>query len=339
MSVEKNNLTEPPAILIGTPGRILDHISRGNFHTDNIHTLVLDEFDKSLELGFRDEMIAIILALTGVRKRILTSATKAIEIPEFTGISNPFVLDYLGAHQTPEKLRCNIVKSVHKDKLSALFQLLCLIGGEPTLVFCNHRDAAKRVSDSLTESSVINEHFHGGLEQHIREHVLSKFRNGSCNVLVCTDLASRGLDIPEVRHVIHYHLPANEEGYIHRNGRTARMHAAGDSYLVLSDEESVPAYIKDELKTIELPDDRILPPKPQWGTLYIGKGKKDKLNKVDIVGFLMQKGNLNKEEIGLIEVKDFFSYVAVKQNKIRELLRKIRDEKIKNKKTVIEECD
>lgn len=339
MSVEKNNLTEPPAILIGTPGRVLDHITRGNFNTANIHTLVLDEFDKSLELGFREEMTAIIQTLTVVNKRILTSATKAIEIPEFTGISNPLVLDYLGAKQKTERLRCNIVKSVHKDKLSALFQLLCLIGGEPTLVFCNHRDAAKRVSDSLTESSVINEYFHGGLEQHIRERVLSKFRNGSCNILICTDLASRGLDIPEVRHVIHYHLPANEEGYIHRNGRTARMHAEGDSYLVLSEEESVPGYIKDELKNIELPDDRILPPKPQWGTLYIGKGKKDKLNKVDIAGFLMQKGNLNKEEIGLIEVKDFFSYVAVKQNKIRELLRKIRDEKIKNKKTVIEECD
>ena len=338
MSVEKNNLTEPPAILIGTPGRVLDHITRGNFSTANIHTLVLDEFDKSLELGFREEMTAIIQTLTGVNKRILTSATQALEIPEFTGISNPLVLDYLGAQQKTERLRCNIVKSVHKDKLSALFQLLCLIEVEPTLVYCNHRDAAKRVSDSLTESSVINEYFHGGLEQHIRERVLSKFRNGSCNILICTDLASRGLDIPEVRHVIHYHLPANEEGYIHRNGRTARMHAEGDSYLVLSEEESVPGYIKDELKNIELPDDRILPPKPQWGTLYIGKGKKDKLNKVDIAGFLMQKGNLNKEEIGLIEVKDFFSYVAVKRTKIRELLRVVRDEKIKNKKTVFEEC-
>jgi hypothetical protein len=117
------------------------------------------------------------------------------------------------------------------------------------------------------------------------------------------------------------------------------MHAEGDSYLILSEDESVPSYIKDELKTIVLSDERVLPPKPAWGTLYIGKGKKDKLNKIDIVGFLIQKGNLKKEEIGLIEVKDFFSYVAVKRTKIRELLRLIRDEKIKNKKTVIEECN
>ena len=339
MSVEKNNLTQPPAILVGTPGRVLDHISRGNFTIDGIHTLVLDEFDKSLELGFQAEMSAIIETLSNIKKRILTSATKALDIPEFTGISNPFILDYLIENQVLQGLRCNVVRSDHKDKLSTLFQLLCHIGGEQTLVFCNHREAAQRVSDSLTDSQVVNEYFHGGLEQHIRERVLGKFRNGSCNILVCTDLASRGLDIPEIKHVIHYHLPANEEGYIHRNGRTARMNAEGDSYLVLSADETVPAYIKEELNIIELPNTRILPPKPLWGTLYIGKGKKDKLNKVDIVGFLMQKGKLLKEEIGLIEVKDFFSYVAVKRTRIRELLRLVRDEKIKNKKTVIEECD
>ena len=336
MSVEKNNLKEPPAILIGTPGRILDHISRNNFDTDGIQSLVLDEFDKSLELGFQAEMSAIIEKLNAIEKRILTSATKSLEIPEFTGIREPLVLDYLTEDKVPEGLTCNVVNSVKKDKLSSLFQLLCLLAGESTLVFCNHREAAQRVSDSLTESGVVNEYFHGGLEQHIRERVLG---NGSCNILICTDLASRGLDIPDVKHVIHYHLPANEQGYIHRNGRTARMHAEGDSYLILSADEKVPAYIKDELKNVELPETRILPPKPLWGTLYIGKGKKDKLNKVDIVGFLMQKGLLNKDEIGLIEVKDFFSYVAVKRSKIKELLRIIRDEKIKNKKTVIEECD
>jgi len=338
-SIEKNNLKEPPALLIGTPGRILDHITRNNFTTEGIHTLVLDEFDKSLELGFKEEMSAIIETLGSVKKRILTSATSTLEIPEFTGIREPFILDYLEENKAPQGLTCNIVKSVNKDKLSALFQLLCHLGGESTLVFCNHRDAAKRVSDSLSESLVVNEYFHGGLDQQIRERVLGKFRNGSCNILVCTDLASRGLDIPDVKHVIHYHLPANEAAYTHRNGRTARMHAAGDSYLILSADEIVPAYIKDELTIIELPDTRILPPKPVWGTLYIGKGKKDKLNKVDIVGFLMQKGKLQKDEIGLIEVKDFFSYVAVKRTRMRELLRTVRDERIKNMKTAIEECD
>lgn len=339
MSIEKNNLVEPPALLIGTPGRILDHITRGNIHCENLHTLVLDEFDKSLELGFREEMSAIIGNLTNIKKRILTSATRSDEIPAFTGITEPYILNFLIEDSAPQRLSCNIVRSVSKDKLSALFQLLCHLGGEPTLVFCNHRDAAKRVSDSLADSLVVNEYFHGGLEQQTRERVLAKFRNGSCNILVGTDLASRGLDIPEIKHVIHYHLPANEEAYTHRNGRTARMHATGDAYLILSEEETVPAYIKNECNTIQLPDTRILPPKPAWATLYIGKGKKDKLNKVDIVGFLMQKGNLKKEEIGLIDVKDFFSYVAIKRTKLGELLRVVRNEKIKNMKATIEECD
>ncbi len=339
MSIEKNNLTEPPALLIGTPGRILDHITRGNFNPDSIHTLVLDEFDKSLEMGFQEEMSAITARLKAIDKRILTSATRASEIPVFTGITNPRVLDYLNEDKVAEGLTCNIVKSVSKDKLSALFQLLCDIGGEPTLVFCNHRDAAKRVSDSLTQSGVINEYFHGGLEQNIRERVLGKFRNGSCDILICTDLASRGLDIPEVKHVIHYHLPLNEEGYTHRNGRTARMHAEGDSYLILSEEEAVPAYLNEELNSIQLSGKRTLPPKPAFGTLYIGKGKKDKINKIDVVGFLMQKAGLQKDEIGLIEVKDFFSYVAIKRTKMSETIRLVRNEKIKNKKVVIEECD
>ena len=339
MSVEKNNLIEPPALLIGTPGRILDHINRGNIRCDEIHTLVLDEFDKSLELGFREEMSAIIGNLSNIKKRILTSATRSDEIPAFTGITNPYIMDFLTDNETPQQLSSNIVRSVSKDKLSALFQLLCQIGGEPTLVFCNHRDAAKRVSDSLTDSMIINGYFHGGLEQHIRERVLAKFRNGSCNILVCTDLASRGLDIPEIRHVIHYHLPANEQAFIHRNGRTARMHASGDTYLILSAEETVPAYMNNDFNTYQLSDTRILPPKPHWATLYIGKGKKDKLNKVDIVGFLMQRGNLKKEDIGLIEVKDFFSYVAVKRTRMGELLRLVRNEKIKNMKAAIEECD
>lgn len=339
MSVELNNLKEPPAILIGTPGRVLDHISRENFTTAGIHTLVLDEFDKSLELGFMGEMSAIIKSLGSVKKHILTSATRAVEIPDFTGIKNPVILDFLNQNKPPDGLRCNIVKSDHKDKLSTLFQLLCLLGGEPTMVFCNHRDAAKRISDSLTESSVVNEYFHGGLEQHIRERVIAKFRNGSCNIMVCTDLASRGLDIPEIKHVINYHLPANEEAFIHRNGRTARMNAEGDAYLVLSEEETVPSYIKNELNPIVLPDSRILPPAPLWETIYIGKGRKDKINKVDIVGFLMQKGKLLKEEIGLIDVKDFFTYVAISRSKTRSVLKLISNEKIKNKKAVIECCD
>lgn len=338
MSIEVNNFVEPPAVLVGTPGRILDHISKENFETDFIRLLVLDEFDKSLEFGFRSEMEAIIRNLTGLQKRILTSATNTVEIPDFTGIVAHNKLDFSANRQTLAGMKAYTVSSDSKDKLSTLFYLLCQISNEATLVFCNHRDAAKRVSDSLNSSGVVNELFHGGLDQVVRERVIAKFRNGSCNVLVCTDLAARGLDIPEVKNVVHYHFPANEDSYTHRNGRTARMNAEGNVFVILNKEETLPSYIHTLPEIVDLTDSRELPSKPYWSTIYIGKGKKDKLNKVDIVGFLMQKGNLRSEEIGLIEVKDNFAYVAVKRTVIGGLLRRIRNEKIKNKKAVIEEC-
>ena len=172
-------------------------------------------------------------------------------------------------------------------------------------------------------------------KQQERDAALCKFRNGTANVLVTTDLAARGLDIANIRYIIHYHLPGSEDIFTHRNGRTARMDASGTAILILSPEEKMPAYIKEEAEKIELPETSTLPGKPQWSTLFIAAGKKDKINKIDIVGFLSNKGQLKKEDIGLIEVKDFFSFVAVKKIKISETLRFIKEQKIKNKKVKI----
>src|SRR4029079_14473060 len=182
----------------------------------------------------------------------------------------------------------------------------------------------------------INEFYHGAMEQQERDSALCKFRNGTVNVLVTTDLASRGLDIPNIKYIIHYHLPATEEIFIHRNGRTARMDAGGTAILILSAEEKMPAYITDEVEHLQLPANSPLPDKPKWSTLFIAAGKKDKVNKVDIVGFLSNKGQLKQEDIGLIEVKDFFSFVAVRKVKIGETLERIKNQKIKNKKVKIE---
>ena len=161
---------------------------------------------------------------------------------------------------------------------------------------------------------------------------MCKFKNGSSNVLVTTDLASRGLDIPDIKYIIHYHLPAIADVYTHRNGRTARMEAGGKSVLILSEEEKLPSYITEEVVAIELPERLELPEKPKWSTLFIAAGKKDKVNKIDIVGFLSKIGELKKDDIGLIEVKDFFSFVAIRKLKVGELLELIKNEKIKNKK-------
>jgi len=333
--IEKNNFIQPPAVLVGTPGRIAHHIRLENFDTAKVQTLILDEFDKALEFGFQDDMEYIIRQLPAIKKRILTSATKMDEIPRFTGVSNPLKLDFLNSKTSAPDLQQKVVIAEAADKLEALFALICKIGTKATLVFCNHREAVDRISDMLWEMGLPNDIFHGGMEQEDRERALLKFRNGSHKILVTTDLASRGLDIPEIEYVIHYQLPHNEEAFVHRNGRTARMHAKGTSYLILTPDEKLP-YLKKDPEVEELPEKNVIPKPSEWATLYIAAGKKDKINKVDIVGLLLQKGQLAKEDLGLIEVLDHTSYAGVKRNKIEQVVKLVKAEKIKNKKVKIE---
>jgi len=332
---EENNLIESPALIVGTPGRLADHIRRNNIDTETIRTLVLDEFDKSLELGFQDEMSFIVGSLKALNKRILTSATAATEIPDFVGLRLARTLDFLSGKKT-ERLALQQVFSPEKDKIDTLFRLICRIGNRSAVVFCNHRESVERVSAQLKEKGIVNVFYHGALEQPERDSALAKFRNGSSDILVTTDLAARGLDVPNIRYIIHYHLPATEEMYTHRNGRTARMDASGTAILILSPEESLPAYIQEQPEVLDLAAATTLPAKPKWTTLFISAGKKDKVNKVDVVGFFTNKGQLKKEDIGLIEVKDFFCFVAIRKSTVSHTLQLIKDEKLKNKKVKID---
>ncbi len=336
MAIEIQNLSVPPALLIGTPGRIADHITRKTFDLGSIETLVLDEFDKSLDLGFHEQMSFIIGGLKNLNKRVLVSATAGIDIPEFTGLGTPTVLDYLPEDGVKNTLTMRLVISEERDKLDTVFDLICSLNSESALIFCNHRDAAERTSEFLNAKGIIATFYHGGMDQDDRERALIQFRNGSVNYLVTTDLAARGLDIPEMKHVIHYHLPLNEHEFVHRNGRTARMHASGTSYLIFNHEEERPKYIDNSLQELKLLPNKTLPKLPEFTTLYISGGKKNKLNKIDIVGFFSQKGKLEKGDLGLIEVKDFISFAAVKRTKVKEFLQLIREEKMKGKKYKIE---
>lgn len=329
-----------PALIVGTPGRMTDHLSKKNFDVSGIHTLVIDEFDKSLELGFHDEMAEIITQLPGLRKRMLLSATDAEEIPQFTGLNQTVKLDFLPQLPAEQTSRLTLMKviSPSKDKIDTLYRLLCTLGNASTIVFCNHRESVDRVYSLLKERKLFSERFHGGMEQPDRERALYKFRNGSCHVLISTDLAARGLDITEVKHVVHYHLPVNEEAFTHRNGRTARWDALGTSYVLLHAEEQLPLYIPESINPFVLPDNPPLPSKSIWSTIYIGKGKKDKMSKMDIAGFLYKKGGLNRDDVGSIDVKEHYSFVAVRKTKVNQLLTLIRGEKIKGMKTIIEEA-
>jgi superfamily II DNA/RNA helicase len=336
--IEENNLVQAPTVIIGTAGRLADHIRRNNIDTSGITTLVLDEFDKSLELGFLEEMSFIVSSLKNLNKKILTSATAGAEIPAFLNLKNPHTINFLtpDAEPTENSLVVKTVLSDDKDKVNTLFKLLCHINNKPTIVFCNHRDAVERTSNLIHEKGITNVFYHGGMEQQERESALCKFRNGTSTVLVTTDLASRGLDIPGIKYIVHYHLPPSEDVFTHRNGRTARMEAFGTAIIILSEDEKLPGYIKEIKEDIQLPATDTLPEKPKWSTLFIAAGKKDKVNKIDIVGFLSNKGELKKEDIGLIEVKDFFAFAAIRKNKVSTTLQLIKDEKIKNKKVKID---
>jgi ATP-dependent RNA helicase DeaD len=336
IDTEIKNLSNPPAVLIGTPGRIADHLERGTFATTSILTLVLDEFDKSLQLGFHEEMSFIISKLTKINKRVLVSATSDIEIPKYTRVTNPTVLDFIPEQSENQQLSTVMVVSKEKDKINTLFQLICSLKSESALIFCNHRDAAERISDTLNEKGIYATYYHGGMDQDERERALIQFRNGSVTYLVTTDLAARGLDIPEMKHVIHYHLPSKEDEFTHRNGRTARMLASGTAYVLIHESEKKLDYIDYSMKVLKVDGAATLPKPPQFQTIYISGGKKNKLNKIDIVGFFSQKGKLEKGDLGLIEVKDFISFAAVKAKKVPDLLRLIRDEKMKGKKFKIE---
>ncbi len=333
--IEENNLVEAPALIIGTPGRIADHLRRNNIKPDTIEMLVLDEFDKSLELGFMEEMTFIINALKNLKKRILTSATYAVDIPSFHGFDQLVTIDFLSGNIKPA-LDLKLVESADKDKLDTLVKLLCYTGNRPSIIFCNHREAVERTSALLADNRIVNVYYHGAMEQREREVALCKFRNGSANFLVTTDLAARGLDIPHIRYIIHYHLPATEDVFTHRNGRTARMEASGTAILLLGPDEKLPAYITEDISKINLEGDYPLPDKPKWITLFFGAGKKDKVNKGDIAGFLMHQGGLKKEDLGLIDVKDFFSFAAIRKSKAADVVHRIAGQKIKNKKVNIE---
>jgi superfamily II DNA/RNA helicase len=334
LRIEKGNLIVPPSVLIGTPGRIADHIEKGTLDVTGIQTIIFDEFDKSLEFGFTREMEYIMRALPAVNKRVLTSATQAIEVPEYVGAKNVETLNFLQKVNASAGLKVKIVKSDDADKLNVFFDLLSSFENEQAIVFCNHRDAVERIAAHLYKHKVVAEIFHGKLEQDEREVALFKFRNGSTNVLITTDLAARGLDISAIKHIVHYQLPLTEESFVHRNGRTARMGAEGTAYLIMNENDKRPEYIPHSASIWKAGAPN-KPSLPTWITIKVGRGKKDKISKIDVVGLLSKVGQLNKDEVGLIEVKDFFSLAAIHRDKSANALKKLEGAKIKSINTKI----
>ncbi len=330
-SKDKIELAHTPAIVIGTPGRVADHLRRKTFSVKDIKTLVLDEFDKSLEIGFEGEMSEIIANLSHIEKRVLTSATQGLKIPKFVGLHSELVIDYLDSK--PSNIEIKKVVSPQKDKLNTLVDLLYDIGNKPGIIFCNYKDTIQYVSDFLNSQNISHGCFYGGLEQIDRERALIKFRNGTHQIIIATDLAARGLDIPELNYIIHYQLPLKAEEFTHRNGRTARMNAKGTAYVLQWEDEYLPEFI-DTNQVVKLKGN---PKKLEsdWVTLFISGGRKDKISKGDIAGLLFKQGDLEKHELGIIELKQDCAFVAVAKNKANIIVEKTNNSRLKKKKVRI----
>ena len=327
-----------PHVIVGTPGRLLDHLAKENFSSLRVSHLVIDEFDKCLELGFQDELQRLVGQLPEVTHRILLSATDCPEIPRFITLDeNTEKLDYSdGDEQVPHRITLYEVHSPLKDKLDTLGLLLSDLGQQSSIVFVGYRESVERVAQYLRKQQVAVSDFHGGMEQDLRERALFRFASGACNVLVSTDLASRGLDLPEVDNIIHYHLPLDEAAFVHRNGRTARWEASGKAYLLLGPEEHLPDFVHTEPETYRIASREVAVASPRWESLYIGRGKKEKLSRGDIAGFMMKTGGLAPDEVGRIEVRDHCAYVSVARHRVKELMGRIKGQKIKGMKTIIE---
>lgn len=332
---EKNTLSQTPDIIIATPGRLLDHINRKHLDLYTTRVLVLDEYDKSLELGFQDEMKKIMRTMPNLSRTILTSATRLEEFPDFIKLREPATIDFLNPQSTPRhRMQIVEVESPSRDKLATLADLLHSLDNGKVIIFVNHRESADRVYEYLKREGLPVGVYHGALDQIDREKAVDMLNNGTTPILVSTDLGARGLDIDEVKNIIHYHLPLTEQTWTHRNGRTARVNASGTVYVIVSEADSLPEYVTFDRAYAPTghSDDPI---RATAATLYFNAGKKEKISRGDIVGFLIKSGGLSSEQVGKIIVKDHSSLAAVPAEGAKALISRLSTEKLKGKKVRI----
>ena len=331
---EKASLSVTPDVIVATPGRLLDHHKRGHIDLSGTRLLVLDEMDKALELGFEDEMRQLLRQMPRLNRRILASATVLDVMPDYVRLHNPFTLNVLEQVDQPaERIRVWQVESSDKDKLDTLRQLLLSLDQGKAIVFANFRESVERIHQALVKWGFSAGIYHGAQEQQQRETAVAMLNNGSINVLVSTDLASRGLDIDTVEHIIHYHVPVNEQAYIHRNGRTARVDATGNAYVITAPDETLPEWVSIDEPFALHPSGR--PSRAPMATLYFQAGKKEKLSLGDIMGFIANNGAIAPGDIGRIDVRDHYSLAAVPRAMAQNVLALLVTAKIKGKKVRI----
>lgn len=332
---EKASLAVTPDIVVATPGRLLDHLKRAHIDLSGVSLLVLDEMDKSLEWGFEDEMRQLLRHMPRLNRRIMASATVLDAVPGYVNLHHPVILNLLDQEEQPsQRITVWNVDSLDKDKLDTLRRLLLTLNGGKAIVFANYRESVERIHQYLAKNRIDAGMYHGAMEQQQRENAVAMLNNGSTNILVATDLAARGLDINAVEHIIHYHLPVNEQAYIHRNGRTARaLDAVGNAYIINGPDDDLPQWIKTERHMLLRPAVAMTP--APMATLYFQAGKKEKLSRGDIMGFIATHGGVEPAAIGRIDLRDHYALAAVPRAMAPTVLNNLQHHKIKGRRVRI----
>lgn len=332
-------------VAVGTPGRILDLLSRPDMNLDHLKYLVLDEADKMLELGFEKEVHGILTGLPPKRQTLLFSATFPEKIQDLARryMKKPAWIQIAASAETAPQIEQIIYEFIPQEKIFVLLRVLQQHKANSTVIFCNQKSTVNEIADILKENQVSFGVLHGDIEQRERDRVISLFRNGSHRILVATDVASRGLDIENLELVINYDLPLQPETYVHRIGRTGRAGQSGVAVLLAQSHETLKVYELEKITGQKITP-RKLGFKNQHGlgegfqdsvrkTIVISGGRKDKLRPGDILGALTAgTGKLQGSQIGQIEVNDRFTYVAVDGSVAEIALKILREHKIKGQK-------
>ncbi len=337
--VHVESLVHEPSIVVGTPGRILELIQNGALKLSGLKTLVLDEADRMLDMGFEPAIQAIQKALPAKRQTLLFSATFPEQVKtlskNYQNTPKEILLDTDTRSEHIEQLFFEVS---HARKNDALLQLLGQLQPEQALVFCNTKIDCQNVEQHLSKSGFDVCALHGDLEQRDRDEAMVRFQNGSVRVLVATDVAARGLDVSDLPLVLSYELAHQADVHVHRVGRTGRAGKDGRALaLVSSAEMGRVVAIEQQMnmsavwQRIDLNAIKLNPLKAAWKTLVIDAGRKDKLRPGDILGALTSKGVIDGKQVGKIALFDTRSYVALQQQVADKALTMLRQDKIKGR--------
>jgi ATP-independent RNA helicase DbpA len=331
-----HSLSHKAHILVGTPGRVLKHLQNNNFNTNLIETLVLDEADRMLDMGFMDDVKKIIEVLPKKRQTLLFSATYPSNIEELASniMQNPSNIKI--ENQEENKINQLFFQSELHNKKNNILKILDLYTPKSTIIFCNMKIDCDNLADELEEQEIYPLVLHSDLEQKDRDETITLFSNKSYKILIATDVASRGLDIDDIELVINHSLPRDSEVYTHRIGRTARAGKSGHAISLISQNNMLS--FEDINIKYNFPLEKEIPTPthkyddlPEYKTLFISGGKKQKLRAGDILGALTAGIGLDKNDIGKIDIKEFCSYVAIKSNQAKKAQKELNIQKIKNR--------